>query len=370
MFDYLGQIILSSWQMIIASAAALTAGLALAGLLSVFFNEKTLKKFLGKGRFRDVFYATMIGIPLPLCSCSVLPVAQMLRKSGVRKGATVSFLVSTPETGADSIVLTYTLLGPFMAIIRPVAAFITAMTAGIMESFYDTSAASTESSAEETASNPSCCHSSDESSDTDTRPFYVRILEGIKYAYTTLLADLSPYLLLGFLLSGIVVTFMGTDMSILPVWLREGWGSYFGAIALGLPLYICATSSTPLAAAFLALGFSPGAVLVFLLVGPATNIASLVVVTRIIGGWSVVRYLLIIVGVSVLCGIFTDWFGQFIFVSSSETAHQHLTEKGNWYSLVAAIGLTSLAAYYTLRSFLRKFNSKMNKVDFAAQSSR
>ena len=370
MFDYLGQIILSSWQMIIASAAALTAGLALAGLLSVFFNEKTLKKFLGKGRFRDVFYATMIGIPLPLCSCSVLPVAQMLRKSGVRKGATVSFLVSTPETGADSIVLTYTLLGPFMAIIRPVAAFITAMTAGIMESFYDTSAASTESSAEETASNPSCCHSSDESSDTDTRPFYVRILEGIKYAYTTLLADLSPYLLLGFLLSGIVVTFMGTDMSILPVWLREGWGSYFGAIALGLPLYICATSSTPLAAAFLALGFSPGAVLVFLLVGPATNIASLVVVTRIIGGWSVVRYLLIIVGVSVLCGIFTDWFGQFIFVSSSETAHQHLTEKGNWYSLAAAIGLTSLAAYYTLRSFLRKFNSKMNKVDFAAQSSR
>ena len=370
MFDYLGQIILSSWQMIIASAAALTAGLALAGLLSVFFNEKTLKKFLGKGRFRDVFYATMIGIPLPLCSCSVLPVAQMLRKSGVRKGATVSFLVSTPETGADSIVLTYTLLGPFMAIIRPVAAFITAMTAGIMESFYDTSAASTASSAEETASNPSCCHSSDESSDTDTRPFYVRILEGIKYAYTTLLADLSPYLLLGFLLSGIVVTFMGSDMSILPVWLLEGWGSYFGAIALGLPLYICATSSTPLAAAFLALGFSPGAVLVFLLVGPATNIASLVVVTRIIGGWSVVRYLLIIVGVSVLCGIFTDWFGQFIFVSSSETAHQHLTEKGNWYSLVAAIGLTSLAAYYTLRSFLRKFNSKMNKVDFAAQSSR
>ena len=91
MLDYLGQIIFSSWQMIVASAAALTAGLTLAGLLSVFFNEKTLKKFLGKGKFRDVFYATMIGIPLPLCSCSVLPVAQMLRKSGVRTGATVSF---------------------------------------------------------------------------------------------------------------------------------------------------------------------------------------------------------------------------------------------------------------------------------------
>ena len=370
MFDYLGQFVLSAWQMIIASAAALTAGLALAGLLSVFFNEKTLKKFLGRGKFRDVFYATMIGIPLPLCSCSVLPVAQMLRKSGVRKGATVSFLVSTPETGADSIVLTYTLLGPFMAIIRPVAAFITAMTAGLVESFYDSSKASSESSAEEAVSSCSCCHNSDDANDTDTRPFYIKMIEGIKYAYTTLLADLSPYLLLGFLLSGIVVTFMGTDMSILPVWLREGWGSYFGAIVLGLPLYICATSSTPLAAAFLALGFSPGAVLVFLLVGPATNIASLVVVTRIIGGWSVVRYLLIVVGVSVLCGIFTDWFGRFIVVSSSEIAHQHLTEEGNWYSLVAAIGLTSLAAYYTLRSFLRKFKSKINRVDLAAQSSR
>lgn len=369
MLDYLGQIILSSWQMIIASAAALTAGLALAGLLSVFFNEKTLKKFLGKGKFRDVFYATMIGIPLPLCSCSVLPVAQMLRKSGVRKGATVSFLVSTPETGADSIVLTYTLLGPFMAIIRPVAAFITAMTAGIVESFYDKSQASIENPAEETASSCSCCHSSDDANDTDTRPFYIKMIDGIKYAYTTLLSDLSPYLLLGFLLSGIVVTFMGTDMSILPVWLKEGWGSYFGAIVLGLPLYICATSSTPLAAAFLALGFSPGAVLVFLLVGPATNIASLVVVTRIIGGWSVVRYLLIVVGVSIICGIFTDWFGRFIVVSSSEIAHQHLTEAGNWYSLAAAIGLTSLAAYYTLRSFLRKFKSKINRVDLAAQSS-
>ena len=368
MLDYLGQIILSSWQMIIASAAALTAGLALAGLLSVFFNEKTLKKFLGKGKFRDVFYATMIGIPLPLCSCSVLPVAQMLRKSGVRKGATVSFLVSTPETGADSIVLTYTLLGPFMAIIRPVAAFLTAMTAGLVESFYDASASSAESAVDETASSCSCCHSSDDANEADTRPIYVKLIEGIKYAYTTLLADLSPYLLLGFLLSGIVVTFMGSDMSLLPVWLREGWGSYFGAIILGLPLYICATSSTPLAAAFLALGFSPGAVLVFLLVGPATNIASLVVVTRIIGGWSVVRYLLIVVGVSVFCGIFTDWFGQFVVVSSSETAHQHLTEGGGWYSLVTAIGLTSLAGYYTFRSFLRKFKNNINKVDLATQS--
>ena len=368
MLDYLGQIIFSSWQMIVASAAALTAGLTLAGLLSVFFNEKTLKKFLGKGKFRDVFYATMIGIPLPLCSCSVLPVAQMLRKSGVRKGATVSFLVSTPETGADSIVLTYTLLGPFMAIIRPVAAFITAMTAGLVESFYDASPASNESSVDETASSCSCCHSTDDANETDTRPIYVKLIEGIKYAYTTLLADLSPYLLLGFLLSGIVVTFMGTDMSILPLWLREGWGGYFGAILLGLPLYICATSSTPLAAAFLVLGFSPGAVLVFLLVGPATNIASLVVVTRIIGGWSVVRYLLIIVGVSVFCGMFTDWLGQFIVVSTSEAAHQHLTEGGGWYSLVTAIGLTSLAVYYTLRSFLRKFKSKTNRVDLATQS--
>lgn len=370
MLDYLGQMILSSWQMIIASAAALTAGLTLAGLLSVFFNEKTLKKYLGKGKFRDVFYATMIGIPLPLCSCSVLPVAQLLRKSGVRKGATVSFLVSTPETGADSIVLTYTLLGPFMAIIRPVAAFITAMTAGIVESFYDTSKVSTESQVEETASSCGCCHSNDESGETDTRPFYVKIIEGIKYAYTTLLADLSPYLLLGFLLSGIVVTFMGTDMSILPVWLREGWGSYLGAIVLGLPLYICATSSTPLAAAFLVLGFSPGAVLVFLLVGPATNIASLVVVTRILGGWSVARYLLIVVGVSVLCGISTDWFGQFIAVSSAEIAHQHLAEGANWYSLAAAIGLTSLALYYTLRSFLSRFKRDINRVNLVAPSSR
>jgi len=368
MLDYLGQIIFSSWQMIVASAAALTAGLTLAGLLSVFFNEKTLKKFLGKGKFRDVFYATMIGIPLPLCSCSVLPVAQMLRKSGVRKGATVSFLVSTPETGADSIVLTYTLLGPFMAVIRPVAAFITAMTAGIVESFYDTNKAAEAVSNEEAAAGCSCCHSTAESDETDTRPIYVKFIEGIKYAYTTLLADLSPYLLLGFLLSGIVVTFMGTDMSILPLWLREGWGGYFGAILLGLPLYICATSSTPLAAAFLVLGFSPGAVLVFLLVGPATNIASLVVVTRIIGGWSVVRYLLIIVGVSVFCGMFTDWLGQFIVVSTSEAAHQHLTEGGGWYSLVTAIGLTSLAGYYTLRSFLRKFKSKTNRVDLAPQS--
>ena len=370
MLDSLGQIILSSWQMIIASAAALTLGLTLAGMLSVFFNEKTLKKYLGKGKFRDVFHATIIGIPLPLCSCSVLPIAQLLRKSGVRKGATVSFLVSTPETGADSIVLTYSLLGPFMAIIRPVAAFITAMTAGIVESIYDTSKATNESPVEETAAGGSCCHSEHDSNDTDTRPFFVKIIEGVKYAYTTLLADLSPYLLLGFLLSGIVVTFMGTDMSVLPVWLREGWGSYLGAIVLGLPLYICATSSTPLAAAFLALGFSPGAVLVFLLVGPATNIASLVVVSRILGGWSVVRYLSIVVGVSLLCGIMTDWFGQFISVGSAEIAHQHLAEGANWYSLVAAIGLTSLASFYALRSFLSRFKKNINRVNLAAPTGR
>ena len=238
----------------------------------------------------------LLGTPLPLCSCSVLPAALQLRRSGASRGATVSFLISTPENGADSIALSYAMLGPFMAIVRPVAALFSALVAGLA-----TESLNSHEDAEPTESaSKSCCHAHDDEE-------RVSWWGGLTYSMTRLLSDLLFWLIVGISLAALIQT-------VLPADAMQRWGSGIWAmlamLAIGIPMYICATSSTPVAAAMLAVGVSPGTTLVFLLAGPATNLAGLFLVGRELGRSAVVGYLLGICGMSLVCGLAVDWIVQ------------------------------------------------------------
>ena len=290
--------------MLLDSAALLLLGISLAGLLRLALSDARVVGLLTGGKVASVFKAAGFGIPLPLCSCSVLPVAYQLRQSGVSRSATVSFLISTPESGIDSILLTWTMINPLMTIARPITAFLTAITAGLLESNDDDPQPKVSPAQPECTSGCGCPAESDKPQ--STGGWLLKIGSGLRYAFTDLVADLSVYLLLGYLLAGLVTVFWGPSAGGLPPELSHGWAAYLGSLLFGVPLYICATSSTPLAAAMMAAGFSPGAALVFLMVGPATNLASITVVSRILKGWSVVRYLAVIVVVSVLCGLALD----------------------------------------------------------------
>ena len=265
-------------------------GLVISGLIKALIPEKTIKKNLAKKGITSIIKAAIFGMPLPLCSCGVIPVATEIKKQGASNGATTAFLIATPETGVDSISVSAVLLGPFMAVARPVSALFTAILTGIaiekiatspngnVESKTIKSCCSTQgsnNSDHKCCSTPqaslkeSCCSSNPIA---DNPSLLQKFINGQKYSFTNLYDDTFKWLALGIIAAAAITTFVPSEF------LKEYSGSYIGMILImlvSIPMYTCATSSTPIAAAMIAAGVSPGTAMIFLLTGPATNVATI-----------------------------------------------------------------------------------------------
>ena len=285
-----------AWQMLYDAGIYVAFGLMAAGLVHLFISRRWMVRHLGGTGFGSVVKAALLGAPLPLCSCSVLPAACELRNKGASRGATVSFLISTPETGIDSIAVTWALMGPIMAIVRPVAALVTAMAAGFLEAF--------RSRREPPAAieGPACALCNSDSCEHVSRPnVWSRFWTFVLYDMGD---DLGPSLALGLVLAAIVGVVVPDGF--FERYLGSPWTSMLVMLVVGLPLYVCATASTPLAAALMLKGLNPGAALVFLLVGPATNLATVLVVGRMFGKLSAALYVGTIAVMSLVCGALLD----------------------------------------------------------------
>jgi len=305
----------------------MVGGFALAGLLHVVLPVRQVTRHLGRPGLGGVLKAAVIGMPLPLCSCSVIPVASAIRKQGASRGATGSFLISVPETGVDSFAVSYALLGPVLAVLRPIAALITAVVAGLaIDRLTGEDIPASATPPEGRPAEPSCCsHKRTDQGDLPpnavptlptaddcceakhsgpTNALRLKIREALHYGFVTMFEDLAVWLAIGFILAGLIAALVPDDF----VERHIGTGPVAMLLMLiaGLPMYVCATASTPVAATLIAKGLSPGAALVFLLAGPATNIATMVVVARQLGRRSLVIYLVSIAVVAILIGIATD----------------------------------------------------------------
>jgi len=306
MIDLLNNI----WMVYLETAVWLIVGLISAGLVKAYIPADAMQRWLGGKGFAAVGRAALFGAPLPLCSCGVLPAALGLRRAGASKEATVSFLISTPETSIDSVAVTYALMGPVMAVYRPISALVSALATGMATAMVDdakddshllqraeVSASCCSSSAEET----SCCDSvnSNESQKGDNK-----FKQALRFAGAELLDDISKWLAFGIVFAGVMMTLIPDG------WLAQ-WGQGLTAmlvmLLVGIPMYICAVASTPVAAGLLLAGVSPGAVLVFLLVGPATNIAGLMLVKQEMGTRVTLVYVGGIALCSVLMGLLLEW---------------------------------------------------------------
>ncbi len=269
------------------SAPYLFLGIAAAALLRAFIPEQQVYRLLGKNSFRSVFLASAIGVPLPLCSCSVIPGAMALRESGASPAATTSFLISTPETGVDSIGITYALMDPIMTIVRPVAAFVSALVTGSAVGLFSASTSATWT--EEPLVDDDCCSTN---CDTDTnlppKQWGTSLVDGFRYAFGPLIEDLAPWLTTGFILAALLAVMVPDGML---ANVPSGWISSLLMILIATPVYVCAAAATPIAAALIVKGLDPGAALVFLLVGPATNITTILVVSRFMGNKVLTIYL-------------------------------------------------------------------------------
>ncbi|HDZ77215.1 MAG TPA: permease, partial [Candidatus Omnitrophica bacterium] len=244
------------WHTLNEASPYILFGIFTAGIIQIFVDKDKIVKYLGKPGFKSVLLATLCGIPLPLCSCGVLPTAISLRKNGASKGATLSFLISTPETSVDSIAISYGLLDPLMTIFRPLAAFITALLAGVSENMFGGKDEDLKSRQEK-----SCVFC--EEGDDHRHSHGHRFIYGMRYAFVELLGDISKWLALGLIIAGVISYFIPKEL--VEAYLGEGWQAMVMMLVVGIPLYICATASTPIAAALIAKGMSPGVALVFLL---------------------------------------------------------------------------------------------------------
>ncbi len=292
----------SSWHMFLDSSIYMLFGLFCAGLIYAYSRTEVIGKYLGKGKVRPVFLSALIGIPIPLCSCGVVPAAAGLKKQGANNGAILSFLISTPETGVDSIPLTYALMDPLMAVIRPVVAFISAVTAGLTENF--TGKVESLGKLQLNEMRGACCS---KSSISDKKPGFIkssRIYGGLKYAFVDLLGDIGKWFLIGLLIAGLISYLIPENM--IENYLGNNFLAMLVMLITGVPMYVCATSSTPIAAALVLKGLNPGAALVFLIAGPATNIASLGMVYKMLGKKALVIYLVSISACALVFGFLTD----------------------------------------------------------------
>jgi uncharacterized membrane protein YraQ (UPF0718 family) len=340
MMAFAGRVWIEAWGVLVESGPYLLFGFFAAGLVHGFVSEETVVRHLGTGRVASVVKAALFGIPLPLCSCGVLPAAANLRKRGASRGAMVSFLISTPETGADSLALSYALLGPFLTILRPVAALITAVVAGTAENFANDPAA--ERTELPMAATTCGCGLSG----SGATGLWLRLRGGLRYGFGDLFQDLAPWLGVGFLVAGLISAALPGDA--LARFLGHGPLSYLAMLAVGIPLYVCATASTPIAASLILKGLSPGAALVFLLAGPATNAATITALSRLLGVRSTVRYVATIAVVALGMGVVTD----LLFRTFGLSAHGALARTRELPALVgqgAALLLVALALLPYLR---------------------
>jgi len=282
------------WDVLGEMSPYLLLGFLVAGALWVFIPQRMVERHLGGRRIWPVVKATIFGIPLPLCSCGVIPVAASLRRSGASKGATTSFLLSTPQTGVDSILVTYSLLGPVFAIFRPLAALVTGIVGGWLVSALE---------CDEAAKSPAGSPCDDASGLEDMRGG--KLSRALRYGLVTLPKDIGGALLVGVTIAALIGAFVPDDY--LVGVLGGGILAMLVMMLLGIPVYVCATASVPVAAALIAKGVSPGAALVFLMTGPATNAAALVTIWRIMGRCTALVYLGTIAATAIAAGFALDY---------------------------------------------------------------
>lgn len=269
-----------------------------------------IERHLGGGNMSSL-KASLLGVPLPLCSCSVIPVASTLYRHGASRGATIAFLISTPQTGIDSFFVTYSLLGPLFAVLRPVAAFISGIAGGVLIDRFTAEKKDAGLPATPPHSNAEKCECHQNGSG---------FMSALRYGFITLPSDIGNALLMGLIISALISTFFPPNF--LGTILGTGLKPMLIMMIVAIPMYVCATASVPVAAAFLLNGVTPGAALVFLMAGPATNAATIATIWKIMGRKTAVIYLLVVAVFSLLFG----WALDSLFSAApllEDPSHQH-----------------------------------------------
>lgn len=346
--NYIYDYINTFFELLKEMAPYLILGFLFAGILHVIIRKDKIQKYLGKRNIISILNAALLGIPLPLCSCGVIPTGISFNKNGASKGATISFLISTPQTGVDSILVTYSLLGLPFAVIRPIISLVTGLLGGVFTNLLDKD----EPVIEEIKPQKK----------TASQSKGAKIKDIFRYAFVDFLKDIAGWLTAGLFIAALIAVVIPDNF------FAEFTGSN-SLIEMGLmllmsvPLYVCATASVPIAAVLLMKGVSPGAAIVFLMAGPATNAATMTVIGNALGKKSLAAYLSSVIAGAIGFGLLVNHVlpVELFKIGSASHGHIHSELLPEWFEVTCAIVLSSLIIYSFISSFFKKKSALISK---------
>ena len=328
MMDYVNAFV----SMLNGMSPYLLLGFLIAGVLHAFVPSAIYSRYLAGTGLRSVATAAAFGIPLPLCSCGVLPTAVALRRSGASRAASTSFLIATPQTGVDSIAATYSMMGLPFAILRPVAALVTSLIGGLAVGHWERKGTLDDVLTE----------ASYEFSELP-KGFWNKVVETFRYGFFDMMQSIGRWLLLGLIVATLITVLLPDDF--FSTYARWPFLNMFIIVLVAVPMYVCATGSIPIAAALMLKGMSPGCALVLLMAGPAANVASMFVVNKAFGRKATVVYLLSIIGGAMGFGVLVDyWPGlreTFVAALPCHVMH-HGMHGASWFSTMCSIFLLGM----------------------------
>ncbi len=325
------------WQILLELSPSLLAGLLIAGLLHVYLPAGFIHRGLSRPDWRSVMRASLVGVPLPLCSCGVIPTALGLRNEGASKGATVAFMISTPQTGADAILVSSAFLGWPFALFMVMATFVTGLVGGLLVNRLVP---------------PDPPRGLAPGSSPAEAPGGRGGLAGaVRYGVLDLLGAIDLWILVGVLAAALLSTLLPSDYFASQPW-SQGWLGMLAVLAIALPLYVCTTGSVPIAASLIAAGLPTGSALVFLMAGPATNLATFGAVYRALGGRVLGIYLGTVIVMSLLLGLLFEGLVQTPGAAAPMAHHQDT----DWLGIVCALVLIGLMLWLSARRLVRRLS--------------
>lgn len=331
-----------------AMSPYLLLGFLIAGVLHVFVPRTFYAKYLARDNKMSVLWAALLGVPLPLCSCGVIPTAVGLKNEGASKGAVASFLIATPQTGIDSILATFSLMGLGFAVVRPVAALVTGVCGGLLINRF----ASGGTAVMPTANTCTVEHGN-------------RLWRVFRYAYFDMIQDIGLRLVIGLIVAAFINVAVPDEFFL--SFGKQPLLQMLVILAVAVPMYICSTGSIPVAAALMMKGLLPGAALVMLMAGPAVNIASILVIRKSMGGRFTWIYLLTIVGFSVLFGTLINAFGiHAVGITEGCGMHSACCPSETASPSVFQVICSTLLVSFIIIALTMKFLSKFKKQETVA----
>ena len=346
MMDYVNAFV----SMLNGMAPYLLLGFLIAGLLHAFVPSSIYSRYLAGTGFRSVLTAALFGIPLPLCSCGVLPTAVALRRSGASRAASTSFLIATPQTGVDSIAATYSMMGLPFAILRPVAALVTSLLGGLAVGHWERKGAL-----------DSVHDEANYEFSEVPKGLWNKIKETFKYGFFDMMQSIGRWLLIGLVVATLITVLLPDDF--FSTYARWPLLNMFIIVLVAVPMYVCATGSIPIAAALMLKGMTPGCALVLLMAGPAANLASMFVVNNAFGRKATVIYLLSIIGGAIGFGVLVDYLpGMRELLTSalpSHIMHHHMAT--SWFTTACGILLLGMIVVALGAKYWKSYQIKRNK---------